>query len=227
MSRELKESPLKRSGAFDAEAEGSPGEPRGNATRFLDLVRALNERCLEVVSRTDSVDLPHDRSPSAGTSRWRSLSPPGRRRLAQLPFLIVDIHFMDHGWWERASAVVVRAAELTQRHAVRDATLGALTQEAMLLAWHAVQLDRVAATWKIGMSRGVAGVIWQLSAQDVLRVAARFPGEAEPRWSNAVDLWHHMLVTAEEGNHDTIQDARREAMLRLSGEMVMAAEGGQ
>jgi hypothetical protein len=205
------------------EAEGGRRDSQGDGTRFLDLVHALNERCLELMSRMSATDAVCDCALSSLTERhnpWRSLSPAARQQLARLPFSIVDIHFMDFEWWRRACVPVVRDGPMpAMPTCLRDASGAALTQETMMLAWHAVQLDRRAATWRIGMSRDVANVIWQLSTQDVLRISAQFPCEAHPRWSTCAHLWHEMIAAAESGDHDALQDAQREAMLRLSGQM--------
>ena len=211
---------------LEREEHDDGSEPRDKTSRFLDLVHVLNARCLELLSRMSATPAACDCSLSrllGSENPWRDLSAPARQRIARLPFLIVDIHFMDSEWWRRVSAPIVRDGPLPQlRGCFRDVSGAAVTQEAMMLAWHGVQLDRRSAAWKIGMSRGVVDVIWQLSTQDVLRIAGQFPCEAQPRWGACTDFWRELIAAAEGGDRDALQDAQREAMLRLSGQMVAA-----
>ena len=220
-----------------ARTQGAAGEESGtdptaesSSGRFLGLVRTLNERCLDLMSQMPAADaLCSCRLSSVTKHRdvWRRLDAITRQRLARLPFVIVDIHFMDRGWWQHARLPIVRdSPRPTDSNCLREAIGAALTQETLMLTWHAVQVDRRAAIWRIGMSQDVAETIWQLSAQDMLRIAATFPCEACPRWCECAELWRRMIGAAQSGDEIALGDARREAMLRLNGELLIARPWG-
>ena len=215
-------------GTSDAAGEesGNDRTAEGSSGRFLGLVRTLNERCLDLMSQMPAADaLCGCRLSSITGDRnlWRALDAMTRHRVARFPFVIVDIHFMDGGWWQHARLPIVRDSPMpADSNCLREAIGAVLTLETLMLTWHAVQVDRRAAIWRIGMSQDVAETISELSAQDMLRIAATFPCEIRPRWCECADLWRTVIAAAQSGDEIALGDARREAMLRLNGELLIA-----
>lgn len=175
-----------------------PSPPRWKGTRSLDLVHRLNERCLELLAQA-ACDGEYENSIAMRQELrlWRSLDVATRRRVARLPFVIVDVHFTDIAWWEQVRDPMCglqREAEVEGR---RPSSQGEqLMHETLMFAWHMAQSDRVVSCLIVGMSREVSAAIGGLSTTDIRRIASTFTHDVGPRWGNCPDLWRNLILAA-------------------------------
>jgi hypothetical protein len=126
-------------------ARGAKGEFEWKGTEALKRVHALNERCLEVLAHLAhtardrvTVDIINrHRAP------WRGLDAAARKRAAQAPFLLVDVHFQSDDWWHWAK----NPRSTQRRTAVSPSSFppksaDELMRETLMLAWSVVSIDR-------------------------------------------------------------------------------------
>lgn len=167
---------------------------------------------------------------------WSATSSVPAQRLAQCPYLLVDMRFSDAARWRAAlgSADVPRdnAPALTRRPPARSeerdppesatAWFGPkaprLAWLALVFAWHLARSQRLSARIALGMSDDTARAIAGLSVHELERSLEVVSGWLQPRWSARVGVWRHLLE-ASSGDDDT---RLRRAQLR--GLQLLAAE---
>ena len=166
--------------------------PRWKRSQSLDLVHQLNEHCLELLAGVAAADAGSELPlVSANRDLWAQLGPEARRRAALLPFVILDLHFADEAWWQRAIAAPASTlhepdstnwlpSELSER----------LVQETLMFAWQMARSDRTAAQVSFAMRSTVAAMIGQLTPGQVRvhRIARK------PRHSRALGAKRPLLA---------------------------------
>ena len=190
--------------------------------RLLQFVQQLNERCLELLSRMAHAD-------SDGSTHtfihlhqglWRRLQAADRRRAARLPFILVDIHFMDPEWWQNAFEISEETSPASETDSLSVKISEQLVTETLMFVWHAVQSDPRSAVVSVGMSKEVSSILARLGAHDIRRVASRCRGEVRPRWWNAPEWWRRLLEAALKESDTALHETHLAAKLMLCGELL-------
>jgi len=192
----------------------------------LGRVHALNERCLELLSQLARSDAKKISPEIVQRHRvlWCSLNPKARERAAQVPFLLVDAHFMDAPWWRWASDRAVRRRKFPTRNPFSGRVAGELMRETLVLAWSTVALDRTAASILLGMAPDVSAMIAEWDVHDVERIAARQSRYLQLRWDDLPLFWSRLLNAAVEGDEDVLHACHLHGIQLLGGQLLPLLE---
>ena len=200
--------------------------PRWRGARSLELVYQLNDRCLEFLSQmaAGSEDNCTLELVNVHRALWRQLDPNARQRAARLPFVLMDVHFADSRWWDRARRPAVQAVAPPAPCFPRE--IGEkLMNETLMFAWHIAQADSRAASPIIGMTPEVVATVAGLSAHELRDIAAQHAGEIEPRWRTSPHWWGALLAAAISDNQVALADIHLQAKLLLCGELLRSDNG--
>lgn len=198
----------------------------GKMKQALERVHALNERCLELLSQGAR----GDRQPVAFVSQsrvlWHGLNGTARKRAAEMPFLIMDVHFRESQWWRGAQTSRPPSRQLLAPDAVfKGKPAAELMRETLMLACSTVAMDRRFACLLFGMAPAVSRIIADLGPQDVERIAARYRSQLRPRWQDFPAYWNNLLVAARDGDETALEDSRIHGVLMIGGELLPLLEG--
>lgn len=195
----------------------------------LKRVHALNERCLEVLAQLARAERQQINLPIVAHYQtiWRGMNVASRRRAAQTPFLLVDVHFQDTDWWRAAR----NASPNRRRNAAVLSTAftgkiaGELMRETLMLAWNTVTVDRGAAGILLGMTPGVSGIIAELGTHEVERIAARNSEHLQPRWGDFPAFWGKLLVAASDADEDALHEIFLHGVQLIGSELLPLFHG--
>jgi hypothetical protein len=182
----------------------------------------VNERCLTLLaeaarSRTSSV------SPLVIALRrpLLAMTPESHARAARRPTLLVDMAFRDPLWWREAKDHPRRATRgAPEPEVFPGPSVRYLARATLVLAWHSLRNDALAAGLLLGISRPVADILASLPLAELDAIAERRYRSLRPRWDDQPALWRQLLLSG------TSSDFRRgrEFILRslqlVSGELL-------
>jgi hypothetical protein len=163
----------------------------------------LNEKMIETM-----VDLARRPEPPPSSysiveplrQRLRSLDAAARRRLAELPFLLVDLQLTDAILWQR----LLQKASDKKKHRKRpsaDAIQSlALARGATVLAWHIVHSHPDGALLHLGASDEVLELLRAADPLDLEQAAIQVSHYCRPRWSDRPSAWMYLLMQDERLN---------------------------
>ncbi|MGH8240084.1 MAG: hypothetical protein ACREXP_24145, partial [Steroidobacteraceae bacterium] len=193
-----------------------PSPPRWRGIQSLDLVHQLNERCIELLCDVAAADARHTILQIVTENRelWLRLEIEARRRVARMPFVIVDAKFKDAAWWRRVaeSRTHEARAEEPSNGLPREASEH-LMHETAMFAWQTARWDRTVAQMSLAMSPSVADVIAALTPQQVRAIAARESQCIRVRWADAPRFWRDLLMTAKAGDVEKLAELHLHAKL--------------
>jgi hypothetical protein len=157
----------------------------------------LNEMMIEIL-----VDLARrPQAPPIGYSivnplrqRLRMIDAPSRRRLAELPFLLVDLSLTDDAIWDKALHPVRHGVERPRRRSADEARSMVLARGVTLLAWHVVNANMGGAAVHFGMSQGVADLLRKADVLELDSAGTRLAPHCRPRWSDRPSAWSYLLT---------------------------------
>jgi len=171
----------------------------GHPTNVVDLglIRALNERCLDLLVQLAVSE--HASVPTAISSNrdlWRVFDASVRERAARHPVLLMDINFADSAWWR----CVADGRLVEERSSVTGSLpfgmAGELMRETVTLAWIIARADEGLATILCGMAPPVARIFSSFSSPDVERLSARHHGHLRLRFDDHPSYWRMYLKIA-------------------------------
>lgn len=192
----------------------------------LERVHALNERCLELLSQSARGDRQSLAFISQSRGIWHGLNVTARKRAAEMPFLLMDVHFREPLWWRGAQTSRPPTRQLLVPDAVfKGKPAAELMRETLMLAWNTVAMDRRFACLLFGMAPAVSRIIADLGPQDVERIAARYRSQLRPRWHDFPAYWNNLLVAARDSDETALEDCRIHGVLMIGGELLPLLEG--
>jgi hypothetical protein len=160
----------------------------------LGLVRALNERCLELMVRlAKSEGTPAPTAVSSNRALWRSLDSSARQRAANHPVLLVDIDFADARWWHWVAYNRVAEKKPSASGYLPPRVASELMRETMTLAWIIAREDRGLATALCGMAPSVTRIFCSFGPTDVERLATRYHRHVRLRFDDHPLYWRMYL----------------------------------
>jgi hypothetical protein len=194
-------------------------------TRALKDVCQLNEYLLEKLTAQAALGSPTSLDVvSRHASLWSLLDPEARRRAAQIPVLLLDLKFQDEAWWQGVVRTAdARLSDQPIQNAVVEHWLSEFTREALMVAWPTVREDQVAASLLFGMSYSVAAVIGSLTPRQLDYVSLHYSHEMRLRWEKCHAFWRGLLVAAQSGDADALNQLHLFGIQLLGGERVRAA----
>jgi len=195
---------------------------RWRQVRALKDVVALNEHVLEVLGVVAALRSPA--SPRIITEHaelWTSLDAASRHRAAQMPVLLLDLHFQDAEWWQAAT----RAAgdEVAEDRVLgRDAGSWQpeFIRQTLMIAWPSVREDRLAAGLLFGMSEAVANVVSALTPQQLDHISLYHSRELRLRWMHSNQFWRCLLSSAKANDMDALARTHLFGLQLLGGEVL-------
>ena len=174
--------------------------PRWKRSQSLKLVYQLNAHCFELIADVAATDESLD-CPLVSDHRelWVELDSEARRRMARLPFVILDLHFADEAWWrsaidESTSAMHVHEPDSTNR--LPRELSERLAHETLMFAWQMARTDRTATQVLFAMRASVAEMIGALTPGQVRDIAVRRSGGIQVRWNEDNRFWRDLLLAA-------------------------------
>jgi Flagellar transcriptional activator (FlhD) len=209
-----------------------PSAPTWKGSQTIPKLHRFNERCIELFGAASSLaDLsPCPPAIRANRDLWVNLDRDGRRLVAQLPFVIVDVHFRSESWWRRStsseavgpkSAQEWNAAETNTANGLSRVTSERLLQETIMFAWQMVNSDRTAGILSFGILAPVAQIIAGLTPQEICEISARNRSTVQIRWADDVEFWRHLLSAANAGDKGRLATLRLRAKLLFCGDLAL------
>jgi hypothetical protein len=163
----------------------------------------LNERLIETM--VDYARRPEPPPPSYSIvtplrATLRFLDAHSRRRLADLPFLLVDLKFGDEYTWTRLLRTPAAPRSTPRsppgRRSAADVRALALARGVTVFAWHIVQGQPEDAAIHLGVTEPVAALLRGADLLDLDRAAIRVADQCGPRWSDRPAAWQYLLKHA-------------------------------
>ncbi|MEJ0098420.1 MAG: hypothetical protein WDO12_01190 [Pseudomonadota bacterium] len=201
--------------------------PKWKGAQSIRMAHKLNEQCINLLCDLAFESFSDAQWPIVESNRdlWRRLDSNARRRLAALPFAIIDMRFWDETWWRAVSRE--HSASITGAE-VQSAVLGqfeCLALETLMFAWQVAREDRHVAQLVLAMAPSVADLIASFTMHQIRITAIRGAGILCVRWDDDVRFWRDLLMSVRESDEAAIQALRRDAKLLFCGELLGARRG--
>ncbi|MEO8467746.1 MAG: hypothetical protein ABI640_20670 [Gammaproteobacteria bacterium] len=200
--------------------------PRWKGANSIQLAHQLNERCVELISELAGNVAINEALPTAvreNRDLWPGLSVDARRRLAALPFVIVDVRFRDEQWW-RALGQAPSPTELRAECLPSDCCQDLLL-ETLMFAWQVAREDSHVAQMIFAMTRPVARIIAALAIREIRALAIEQRPCLRIRWSDNARFWREFLVRVRGEDAIALEDAMLNAKLLFCGELIDQPRG--
>ncbi len=202
---------------------GAPPAPRWKGARSLQLAHELNSRCVDLICHYAARPVV-DALPvmlSANRNLWCQLNADARWRLADFPFVIVDVRFRDDDWWR--ARVKTQDEAIAERPAADDALREprqSLLLETLMFAWQVAREDSRVAQILFAMTQSVARHISSLAMQDIRTIAANHSTSLRIRWGNDAGIWRDLLVAVATDDEAALDEVRLHAKLLFCGDLI-------
>ena len=194
---------------------------RSDSGSPLPAAREVNERCIDMLVHAAR----HERRSFELVAELREqfalTTPLTRRRVADRAFLLVDMHFRDHEWWDCAVHRPAVAMRNPPWHGSFPRLTGAhLVRATLIQAWNGLRTDPATACVLFGMVPAVAKIIAALRFDDIDRIAQKHFGHVRPRWDDRPAVWRKLLFAAQANEEDAMGDFNLHGLQLLTGELL-------
>jgi hypothetical protein len=194
---------------------------------LLAWCREVNERCLEMLVRSARQDFANPFPLATELNElFLAADPATRARAAQRSFVLVDMQFQDHEWWQAARARPSQPAIAPAWRGAFPRQSGiALARATLVLACNAIRTDPAVASVLLGVSQAVAEVIHSLTFEQIDRISESRFRCVRPRWDDRPAVWRSLLTAVL--SHDPLLLAAFDvhAMQLLAGDLLSAPGG--
>jgi len=194
--------------------ERPPTAPRWTGSPSIALAQQLNEQWLEFLcGRVSGASSELPPFLAQNGHLWCRLDAAARKRIAALPFVIVDLRFKDVAWWN----------DSTQRVFMTSPNSGPLIDlvlETLLFARQSAREDVSVAKTMFAMTLPVAQLVASLTLSQVMSIAASSTGELRVRSQQDAEFWRELLVAALADDEPALAELRLQAKLLFCGELV-------
>lgn len=191
-----------------------PLPPRWKGSDSDELIHRLNARAFTLLKQSRG---PH-------SELWAVLDETAIRRAAAFSFLIVDVHFIEEGWWR--TVLLNPQGVPGERPGLWPAGVaGKFMSEVLVFAWHTAKWDPRVARLVLGMVPAVADIIRELAPEQLDAVSEFQSGALRLRWQDDVEFWTRLTQAVREGERQALADIHLHAKLRLSGELMARSTG--
>jgi hypothetical protein len=203
--------------------EASSALPRWIGAPSIPLAHQLNGQCVDLVCELAN-DLSAQELPRfilQNRDLWRLLEPEARKRVAEFPFVIVDLHFKDSDPWQLASDGHQMAAYESMLYSDFPAKLFEdLALETLLFARQVAREDANVAIAMFAMTSAVVRMIASLTVSKVKAIARRNASHLRVRWDRHPDFWRDLLTACRAGDERAIEAIRRQGKLLFCGDVI-------
>jgi hypothetical protein len=200
--------------------------PRWKGAKSIQLAHQLNERCVELLSELAANATIIDTLPPAlreNRDLWSDLSVDARRRLAALPFVIVDVRFRDEQWW-RALGKLPSPTDVCEEGLPAERCEDLLL-ETLMFAWQVAREDSHVARMIFAMTRPVARIIGELAIREIRTLATEHTACLRIRWSDNALFWRELLERVRGEDASALEDSMLHAKLLFCGDLINDAFG--
>ncbi len=158
----------------------------------------------------------------ANRNLWCQLNTEARWRLADFPFVIVDVRFRDDDWWRRRGTI--QDDVIAECPAAADEPLRELRQslllETLMFAWQVAREDSRVAQILFAMTQTVARAISSLAMQHIRTLAIHQSNSLRVRWDSDAQIWRDLLVAVATDNQAALDEVRLHAKLLFCGDLI-------
>jgi hypothetical protein len=185
-------------------------------TALLAPIAEINQYLLETL-RAAAVSEERSRAPrllALLREDWARLDRPGLQRLADCPYLLLDVGFSQPARWERLFAGVMDAAAASGYFERTVAV--ALLRRALMLGWHLARSNRLGARVLCGMSSAAAERLGNCRLQDLELLAERGAATLTPCWEQQPRVWQQLLRAAAVGQARQLRSAQLRGLQLLA-----------
>lgn len=164
---------------------------------ILPDVRELNHRCIELMAQAARRSRTHPLSLISTLQReLRESTPANRKRAADRPFLLLDMHFGNALWWQTVVHDPNRRIrrESLQPAFPRSAALP-LTRATLTAIWRSVCTDARSARILLGLDETVARLFVDLPVTAIDPIANHVHPHLRPRWADHPAFWRAVLLS--------------------------------
>jgi hypothetical protein len=198
--------------------------PQGSATlrwtgaASIVLAHRLDEQYVEfsceLATTSSSQELPQ--FVLQNRDQWRLLEFDARKRVAEFPFVIIDLRFKDAESWQRAAdGHLMSATYFPPSSGFPPKLLEDLILETLLFARQTAREDVSVAKAMFGMTSPVASVIVSLTLPQIRMVAAGNTRLFRVRWDSDPEYWGDLLVASRENDKQAMAALRRQGQTTI------------
>jgi len=206
-----------------------PGVPAWLHKETVRSLAELNEQCLELLAAQAAAMRPGVGHPMLRELKplWAALNADARRRVADCPYLLVDVGFADARRWAWASGrgVQDREATYTPTFFTVPQTVG-VTRIVLTYAWLLARSQVSAARLLLGMPPQCAGLLATCSLRQITEIAESHPQWLQPRWPGRVRVWRDLLSSAMQSDSRTLDRLRLHGLRLLASEVAAQSQQG-
>jgi hypothetical protein len=181
----------------------------------------LNLRLVELLAAAAHDQETGLRTPVVSSLRgdWRRLGQAALGRLADCPYLLLDMGLAGEGSRPLSPAPLVgEPAPPLRRAATGTGRYLDLTQRALLTAWHFSHTSPLAARITLGISADACGAMASWRLPELERRAQSLSGRMCLRWESQLEIWRQLLGACADAQQ------RRLRQLQLRGLQLMAGD---
>jgi hypothetical protein len=207
----------------DKLSQFSAASPHWTGAPSITLAHQLNEQCVGLVCELAATSLSPELPPFIMRNRdlWRLIEIDARKRVADFPFVIVDLRFKDVESWQRAGeGQLMGLPDSSHYNAVPPKLFEDLLLETLLFARQAAREDTSVAKAMFGMTSLVASLIASLTLPQVRAIAMGNSQHLRVRWDNDPYFWGDLLVACRSADERVLAAVRRQGKLLFCGEIV-------
>ena len=179
----------------------------------------VNQQCIELLVNAAWSDRPTLPLVRQFQSSLRNLSAQARARAAHQAFLLVDMEFMDSGWWELAkkhpSRIVShpRASYFPRNSAIQ------LARGALVVVQRSIDANAADACL-LGLHPSVTEIVGDLAMTDIERIVERRFRYIQPRWEDRPAIWQRLIQAASSPDIRLMREFTLRALQLLAGELL-------
>jgi hypothetical protein len=196
----------------------APQASRWDPALFEPLAELNEEVLAALLEPPVATELPR---PGSLAWQWRGLAPEGRRRMADCPFLLLDLGLAQPRLWAEGGCQLTAGLEgVAEPIAVERRLDPGLLHRALLYAWHLTRTHRQAARLALGMGGVVADALAARRLASLEQLAALQPSWIRPRWSDRPLLWQGWLSAAAFDRGSELERLRLWGLQKLAAEVL-------
>jgi hypothetical protein len=211
---------------FKTDDEASAASPRWTGAPSIPLAHQLNGQCVELICELANNLSAQELPPFILENRdlWRLLEPEARKRVAEFPFVIIDLRFKEAEPWQQANdehlMTPAGVANTAPHSGFPPKLFEDLALETLLFARQAAREDVNVAKAMFAMTSPVVRLIASLTVSQVRAIALSNASQLRVRWDSHPEFWRDLLIACRSGDEQALAAIRRQGKLLFCGELI-------
>jgi hypothetical protein len=149
---------------------------------------------------------------------WGALDAGGRRRAAQVPYLLLDAGFAEPLRWRAAPGPQVGHPATVYPTFFTVPAAREVARWIFTYAWQLARTEGPSARLLLGLQTPTALLIRQYTARQIQSLGESHPDWLRPRWAARLTFWRDLLLTAADGDTPALARARRRGVPLLAAD---------